>query len=83
MDAATAYILRHFEDISRLSEEYLKLNFEEVKEVMSDDRLNVHAEESVCEAIFRYVCDCSILNSNSLTDYGKKNQPNNLAALST
>ena len=53
VEAATAYILRHFEDISRLSEEFLKLKFEEIKELISDDRLNVHAEESVCEAIFR------------------------------
>ena len=55
IDAATAYILRHFEDVSSLSEEYLQLKFEDVKELISDDRLNVHAEESVCEAIFRYV----------------------------
>jgi len=53
VDAATTYILRYFEEVSRQSEEFLYLKFEDMEQLISDDRLNVHAEESVCEAIFR------------------------------
>ncbi|XP_076820852.1 kelch-like protein 10 [Clavelina lepadiformis] len=55
VEASTRYILHHFEEVSQLSEEYLFLPITDVEQIIRDDRLNVHGEESVCEAIFRWV----------------------------
>ena len=54
VSAATAYILRYFENVSKLSEDFLLLKYEDIKELINDDRLNVPSEESVCEAIYQW-----------------------------
>jgi len=53
VEAATTYILHNFEEISLKSEEFLFMSFEDLHQLITDDRLNVRLEESVCEAVFR------------------------------
>jgi len=53
VSAATAYILRYFENVFKLSEDFLLLKYEDIRDLTNDDRLHVQSEESVCEAIYQ------------------------------
>jgi hypothetical protein len=47
--------MRHFVEVSQLSEELLKLNVEEFQAIVGADELNVANEEIVWECILRWV----------------------------
>lgn len=55
IEKATIFIVHNFEDISKKSEEFLHSSFHEIHQFITDDRLNVRLEETVCEAVFRWV----------------------------
>uniref|UniRef100_H2YMN3 BTB domain-containing protein n=1 Tax=Ciona savignyi TaxID=51511 RepID=H2YMN3_CIOSA len=55
VEAAHNFILYNFEEVIQKSPEYLMMNFNDVHQLISDDRLNVRLEETVCEAVFRWI----------------------------
>ncbi|XP_069998111.1 kelch-like protein 18 [Penaeus vannamei] len=54
VEASNRYLQKHFVDVS-VSEEFLNLNFSDVREIISRDELNVPSEECVFEAIMSWV----------------------------
>lgn len=53
VEASNRYLQKHFVDVS-VSEEFLNLNFSDVREIISRDELNVPSEE--CVSINTYKC---------------------------
>ncbi|KAG1714379.1 Kelch-like protein 18 [Nymphon striatum] len=54
VDAANKFIQKHFIEASR-SEEFMNLNFNDVKEIISRDELHVISEEQVFESVILWV----------------------------
>ncbi|XP_009992503.1 PREDICTED: kelch-like protein 10 [Chaetura pelagica] len=54
-EAAYSFILRHFEEISRVSTEFLDLPLSDLEQIMERDELNVKEEEVVFEAMLRWI----------------------------
>lgn len=52
---AEVYLLRNFNEVSVKSEEMLLLPLEDFKQIVSHDDLNVKSEETVWEAILRWI----------------------------
>lgn len=52
---AETYLLRNFNDVSVKSDEILLLSLEDFKAIVSHDDLNVKSEETVWEAILRWI----------------------------
>lgn len=52
---AETYLLRNFNEVSVLSEEMLQLSLEDFKSIVSHDYLNVKSEDTVWEAILRWI----------------------------
>ncbi|XP_073683402.1 kelch-like protein 10 [Garra rufa] len=52
---AALYILQHFEDMVRVSEEFLELPLGHLEEIIAQDELNVRKEELVFEAILHWI----------------------------
>lgn len=49
------YILRNFLDVAKRSDQLMRIEFEEFFEIISDDRLNVKAEEPVWECCVKWI----------------------------
>ncbi|NXN43120.1 KLH10 protein, partial [Rhinoptilus africanus] len=54
-EAAHMFILRHFEEVTRLSTEFLDLSVEEFTHILEKDELNVKQEETAFEAILKWI----------------------------
>ncbi|NWY55656.1 KLH10 protein, partial [Chionis minor] len=54
-EAAHVFILHHFEEVTRLSAEFLELSVEELAHILEKDELNVKQEEAVFEAILKWI----------------------------
>ncbi|NXV49285.1 KLH10 protein, partial [Uria aalge] len=54
-EAAHVFILRHFEEVTRLSTEFLDLSIEEFTHILEKDELNVKQEETAFEAILKWI----------------------------
>ncbi|XP_061594945.1 kelch-like protein 10 [Cololabis saira] len=54
-EKACLYILLHFEEIARFSQEFVQLSVEELKYLIENDELNVRQESAVFEAILRWI----------------------------
>ncbi|XP_043119148.1 kelch-like protein 10 [Puntigrus tetrazona] len=52
---AQLYILRHFEEVLKASEEFPELSLEQLEEIIEKDELNVKQEEVVFEAVLRWI----------------------------
>ncbi|XP_026100871.1 kelch-like protein 10 isoform X2 [Carassius auratus] len=52
---ARLYVLQHFEEVLRVSEEFLELPLGHLEELIAQDELNVKKEEVVFEAILRWI----------------------------
>lgn len=52
---AKLFILRHFEEVLLVSEEFLELSLEQLKEITDKDELNVKQEKVVFEAVLRWI----------------------------
>ncbi|KAM9360680.1 kelch-like protein 10 [Symphorus nematophorus] len=52
---ARLLILKHFEEVAAISEEFLQLSVQELTELIENDQLNVKKEEKVFEAIVRWI----------------------------
>lgn len=52
---AETYLLRNFNEVSVQSEEMLQLSLEDFKSIVSHDYLNVKSEDTVWEAILRWI----------------------------
>ncbi|XP_051578467.1 kelch-like protein 10 [Myxocyprinus asiaticus] len=52
---AKLYILQHFEEVVRVSEEFLELSLEHLEELIGQDELNVKQEDMVFEAILHWI----------------------------
>ncbi|XP_078485792.1 kelch-like protein 10 isoform X1 [Ciona intestinalis] len=55
VDAANNFILYNFEEVAQKSPEFLNMAFDDVIQLINDDRLNVRLEETVCESVFRWI----------------------------
>uniref|UniRef100_A0A8C4XL28 Kelch like family member 10 n=1 Tax=Falco tinnunculus TaxID=100819 RepID=A0A8C4XL28_FALTI len=53
--AAYEFILHHFEDMTRVSTEFLDLSVDELKHIIGKDDLNVKQEDGVFEAILKWI----------------------------
>ncbi|NWI97391.1 KLH10 protein, partial [Pitta sordida] len=53
--AACMYILHHFEEVCQVSEEFLELSAEDLAHIIEKDELNVKREETVFEAVVRWI----------------------------
>ncbi|XP_060069505.1 kelch-like protein 10 [Ylistrum balloti] len=49
------FISRHFTDIAETSQEYLQMNFENLKEIISNDEIYVSDESEVLSAVLRWI----------------------------
>ncbi|XP_061590791.1 kelch-like protein 10 [Cololabis saira] len=54
-EKACLYILLHFEEIARFSQEFVQLSVEELTDLIEKDELNVRQESAVFEAILRWI----------------------------
>ncbi|XP_058803935.1 kelch-like protein 18 [Phymastichus coffea] len=54
LDQSNKYIHRYFEDVSQ-SEEFLGLPFDELRDLVSNDDLNISSEKEVFEAVIRWL----------------------------
>lgn len=54
LDQSNKYIHRYFEDVSQ-SEEFLNLTFDDLKDLVGNDDLNINSEKEVFEAIIRWL----------------------------
>ncbi|XP_009891544.1 PREDICTED: kelch-like protein 10, partial [Charadrius vociferus] len=54
-EAACVFILHHFEEMSRLSTEFLDVSVNELMHILEKDELNVKREEAVFEAILKWI----------------------------
>lgn len=54
-EAARVFILHHFEEVTRLSTEFLDLSIEEFTHILEKDELNVRQEETAFEAILKWI----------------------------
>ncbi|NXC18266.1 KLH10 protein, partial [Corythaeola cristata] len=54
-EAAYEFIFHHFEEISRVSAEFLDLSIDELKYIIEKDELSVKQEDTVFEAIVRWI----------------------------
>ncbi|CAG7819407.1 unnamed protein product [Allacma fusca] len=54
-ETAQNYLMRNFVEISKISDELLELELEDVLSVFGDDKLNVKNEEMVWEAALRWI----------------------------
>ncbi|XP_061602122.1 kelch-like protein 10 [Cololabis saira] len=54
-EKAYHYILLHFEEIARFSQEFVQLSVEELTDLIEKDELNVRQESAVFEAILRWI----------------------------
>ncbi|NXU54038.1 KLH10 protein, partial [Turnix velox] len=54
-EAAQTFFLRHFEDVTRTSREFLELSVEEFMGFLEKDELNVKQEEMAFEAILKWI----------------------------
>lgn len=54
-DEATQFIMRHFVEISKVSEEMVNLQLVEMVEITRSDELNVKNEEVVFESVLRWI----------------------------
>ncbi|NXX98372.1 KLH10 protein, partial [Centropus bengalensis] len=54
-EAAYAFILRHFKDMSRVSTEFLELPINKLIDIIEKDELNVKEEYAVFEAILKWI----------------------------
>lgn len=54
-EAAYVFILHHFEDIYKVSTEFLDLSADELKHIIEKDKLNVKQEDTVFEAILKWI----------------------------
>ncbi|XP_018329574.1 kelch-like protein 10 [Agrilus planipennis] len=54
-DYAWKYIMRHFVDISKQNDDILNLSLQDFREIINSDDLNVRSEETVWEAILRWI----------------------------
>uniref|UniRef100_A0A8C6ND05 Uncharacterized protein n=1 Tax=Melopsittacus undulatus TaxID=13146 RepID=A0A8C6ND05_MELUD len=54
-EAAFVFILHHFEDITKVSEEFLDLSVSDLKSIIEKDELNVREEDVVFKAIIRWI----------------------------
>lgn len=54
-EAAFVFILHHFEEMSRLSAEFLDISVNELMHILEKDELNVKREEAVFEAILKWI----------------------------
>lgn len=54
-EAAFTFILHHFEDITKVSEEFLDLSVSELKNIIEKDELNVREEDAVFKAIVKWI----------------------------
>lgn len=54
LDQSNKYIHRFFEDVS-LSEEFLNLSFNDLKELVGNDDLNITSEKDVFKAVLRWL----------------------------
>ncbi|XP_048042623.1 kelch-like protein 10 isoform X1 [Megalobrama amblycephala] len=52
---AKLFILQHFEEVLLVSEEFLELSLEQLKEITDKDELNVKQEKVVFEAVLRWI----------------------------
>ncbi|XP_051501951.1 kelch-like protein 10 [Myxocyprinus asiaticus] len=52
---AKLYILQHFKEVVRVSEEFLELSVEHLEELIGHDELNVKQEDVVFEAILHWI----------------------------
>ncbi|RXN29310.1 kelch 10 [Labeo rohita] len=52
---AKLYILKHFEEVLQVSEEFLELSLEQLEEIIDKDELNVKQEEVVFEAVLHWI----------------------------
>ncbi|KAM9368980.1 kelch-like protein 10 [Phaethornis superciliosus] len=53
--AAYKFILRHFEETSKVSTEFLDLSLSDLLQIIESDNLIVKGEDAVCEAILRWI----------------------------
>ncbi|KAK8786871.1 hypothetical protein V5799_023356 [Amblyomma americanum] len=54
-DKAYRYLMEHFVEVAKRSEEFLQLDVDDVEAVLSDENLNVVKEESVWKAALRWI----------------------------
>ncbi|XP_008939863.1 PREDICTED: kelch-like protein 10 [Merops nubicus] len=54
-EAASAFILQHFEEVTKVSAEFLELSVSELKHLIERDELNVRQEDAVFEAILQWI----------------------------
>ncbi|KAM4591954.1 kelch-like protein 10 [Odontesthes bonariensis] len=55
MKKSYLYILRHFEEVAGLSQEFLELSVEQLSDLIEKDELNVKEESTLFEAILRWI----------------------------
>ncbi|MCQ4187930.1 hypothetical protein FK515_30720, partial [Klebsiella pneumoniae] len=53
--AASTFILHHFEEMTKVSREFLDLSIDEIAHIIEKDELNVKQEDVVFEAILRWI----------------------------
>uniref|UniRef100_A0A8C3K1D9 BTB domain-containing protein n=1 Tax=Calidris pygmaea TaxID=425635 RepID=A0A8C3K1D9_9CHAR len=54
-EAALVFLLYHFEDVTRLSTEFLDLSVDEFRHILEKDELNVKQEQAAFEAILKWI----------------------------
>ncbi|GAB0199093.1 kelch-like protein 10 [Grus japonensis] len=54
-EAAYVFILHHFEEMAKVSTEFLDLSVNELKDIIEKDELNVKQEDVVFEAILKWI----------------------------
>ncbi|XP_014814637.1 PREDICTED: kelch-like protein 10 [Calidris pugnax] len=54
-EAALMFLLYHFEDVTKLSTEFLDLSVDEFRHILEKDELNVKREQAAFEAILKWI----------------------------
>ncbi|KAM9214926.1 kelch-like protein 10 [Leptosomus discolor] len=53
--AAYMFILHHFEEVTKVSAEFVELSVNSLKDMIEKDELNVKREDTVCEAVLQWI----------------------------